>query len=141
VFTWMDRGVWGSWLKSMYGIKEGDGVDGVATVVADHERLVYWDSDREHKKIKLSSTSIFSAIVGADQGLIKAKHSENIVERVVRHLNTKLTALETFVVLHPWRMVFFIVVGLVVIYMILKRLVGDDVSDSHSHLKKSERLD
>lgn len=37
VFTWMDREKWGSWLKGMYGIKDGQGVDGVVTVVADHE--------------------------------------------------------------------------------------------------------
>jgi thioredoxin domain-containing protein 5 len=37
VFTWMDRERWGSWLKGMYGIKESHGVDGVVTVVADHE--------------------------------------------------------------------------------------------------------
>jgi thioredoxin domain-containing protein 5 len=37
VFTWMDRERWGSWLKGMYGIKEGHGVDGVVTVVVDHE--------------------------------------------------------------------------------------------------------
>jgi thioredoxin domain-containing protein 5 len=37
VFTWMDRDRWGTWLKGMYGIKEGDGVDGLVTVITDHE--------------------------------------------------------------------------------------------------------
>lgn len=107
----------------------------------------------------LSEASVFSAIDGAELGSIKPKHSENFVERIVRvrlsyssplvlpaercfqNLNNKLTVLGTFAVLHPWRIACFVVIGLIVLYMILKRLIADDTSDSHPPLKKSDRLD
>lgn len=36
VFTWMDAGKWGSWLKSMYGLKTSGDTDEPAVIIADH---------------------------------------------------------------------------------------------------------
>ena len=45
VFTWMDIGRWGDWMKSMYGVKVSgeqepelaDDLDNVKIVIADHQ--------------------------------------------------------------------------------------------------------
>lgn len=101
VFTWMDADKWGSWLKSMYGIKSrADG--SLQVIVADHsvrfffhpcymttltntvQHLVYYDVDQHGETIQLNSASIFSTINGALAGTISYKHSENMVERFAR---------------------------------------------------------
>jgi hypothetical protein len=45
---------------------------------------MYWDSDKTGGKIKLSATSIFSTIEGVKEGSTRAKHSENVLERMIR---------------------------------------------------------
>ncbi|CCL99003.1 uncharacterized protein FIBRA_01011 [Fibroporia radiculosa] len=138
-FVWMDGEKWGKWLKSMYGIK-ADSLPRI--VVANHARLVYYDKDQFGEDIQLTSTSIFSAIHGAAGGTIPYKHSENMVERMARYLNAKLTATETYVFSYPWRTAFFIFLGIAVIILVFKRLfAADSDSREYSHMRKADRLD
>jgi thioredoxin domain-containing protein 5 len=36
VFTWMDAGKWGKWLKGTYGIADAENADVPSVVIADH---------------------------------------------------------------------------------------------------------
>ncbi|PPQ88692.1 hypothetical protein CVT26_000276, partial [Gymnopilus dilepis] len=87
VFAWMDSGRWGEWMKNMYGIvapSEGEsevgkeaGLEDVKVVIADHSRLIYYDTDHLQNPIKAtSSASIFAALDDAASGLSSYKHSE-----------------------------------------------------------------
>ncbi|KAH9843500.1 thioredoxin-domain-containing protein [Rhodofomes roseus] len=137
-FVWMDAGKWGKWLKSMYGVKPDNGPQ---VVVADHSRLVYYDVDQYGEKIQLTTTSVFSAVQGAQAATIAYKHSENIVERLARYLNNKLTSIESFVLLYPWRTLSFVVLGILVVFFIARRILSSDFEAGHGAYRKSDRLD
>ena len=104
VFTWMDAEKWGTWLKSMYGLKAGSLP---RAIVADHsvsddseqvgksklltatwggalQRLVYYDTDPFGESVKMTAASLFPTINGAAKGTLAYKHSENMVERLAR---------------------------------------------------------
>jgi len=101
VFAWMDTGKWASWMKSMYGVAAGPESE-PAIVIADHgvgilseissslvdrlrlQVLIYYDTDQSGQSIKLTSTSIFSAIDGIATGSVRPKNSENMVQRMAR---------------------------------------------------------
>ncbi|KAI8984891.1 thioredoxin-domain-containing protein [Trametes punicea] len=139
VFTWMDADKWGSWLKSMYGLKSGSLP---RAIVANHSSLVYYDTDQFGDTIQLTSASLFSAINGAVKGTISYKHSENIVERLARYLNQKLVSLETYVSANPWHTAFYALVVLTLLGLGLKRLLADtEPSREGGYLRKEGRLD
>ncbi|KAI0077603.1 thioredoxin-domain-containing protein [Panus rudis PR-1116 ss-1] len=139
VFTWMDADKWGKWLKNMYGIRT-DSLPGV--VVADHHTLVYYDTEQTGQKIQLSPASVFSALNGVLNKTIPYKHSENIVERFARYINTKLVSLEQTIAHHPWRFVMFVVGALVLVVWFIKKMVWDDSMNdySHPHRGRGEKL-
>ena len=118
------------------------------------------------------STSIFSAVEGAAWGKIAAKHSENFVERLARvgvscvfhssscsfsccstslttiltllqYLNNKMTWIESYVLLHPLHAVFFVGCVFVLVFLGLRRFVGDDVAGEreYGNTRKGGRLD
>jgi protein disulfide-isomerase-like protein len=139
VFTWMDADQWGSWMKSMYGVK----VNGQPkVVVADHNRLIYWDRDTTGQPIQLNAVSIFSAIEGVYSNKIRSKHSENILERLLRVFNSSLTRTEGFIIAHPYMAVLMILGFLAAVVMAIKKLLDDD-SDLQSGYRytKGGRLD
>ncbi|KAH7930318.1 thioredoxin-like protein [Leucogyrophana mollusca] len=140
VFTWMDRDQWGSWMKSMYGIKA---TTEPAVVVTDHSRLLYYDKDSNGQSIQLTSVSVFSAIEGALSGTIRPKHSENFMERLVRYFNSRLVAFEEFVVEHPYFIAFLGLGFLTVMFVVLKRAMSDELGDLQTDRRhgKSSRLD
>ncbi|THH16918.1 hypothetical protein EW146_g3797 [Bondarzewia mesenterica] len=138
VFTWMDADRWASWLKSMYGITGSGDV-----VIVDHGKLIYYDTEPSGDKIQLSSTSILAALKGALSGGYRAKHSENVVERMARYLNNKLTSIETVVTSHPVMSVSVLIVGIIGLFLGLKKLFNDDETNGYyQHGNgKGERLD
>ncbi|KAG6816905.1 hypothetical protein H0H87_001858 [Tephrocybe sp. NHM501043] len=143
VWTWMDAERWKDWMKSMYGIVVRENVhdlEDVSVVLTDHKRLVYWDKDEDEDRLKItSSKALFAAVEDAVAGKIPYKNSENLVERIARYLNTKMTSLEIYVVTYPWRAAFFIFIFFVAVFLGLRRLVRDDVSQ-HEY-RKVDRLD
>ncbi|RPD62164.1 thioredoxin-domain-containing protein [Lentinus tigrinus ALCF2SS1-7] len=136
VFTWMDADAWGSWLKSMYGIKANMLP---MTVVADHSRLVYYDTDPFGEAVKLTASSLFPTINGAARGTLAHKNSENFVERLARYLNNKLIALELYVVNNPWHTAFFAMIGMIGLGLGVKKLLAE--SDEARDMRKGDRLD
>ncbi|KAG5719962.1 Thioredoxin domain-containing protein 5, partial [Termitomyces sp. T112] len=140
VWTWMDAEKWKNWMKSMYGIvvkEEDDDLDDVPVVVADHQRLVYYDRDSHNHRLEVSSSkSLFETVEAAAAGKLSYKHSENLVERVARYLNTKMVSLETYVVTYPWRAATFLCMIFVGIFFVLKRWLADD-----GDYRKVDRLD
>ncbi|KZT20616.1 thioredoxin-like protein [Neolentinus lepideus HHB14362 ss-1] len=138
VFTWMDAGKWSKWLKSMYGIRSGD-LPGV--VIADHQSLMYFDTDQEGHKIALTADSVFSALDGIHKGVIKSKHSENAIERLARYLNAKMIAIEYYVSHHPWRTLSFAVLFLVALAITAKRFLASESVYEYRDMHKSDRLD
>ncbi|EKM82138.1 hypothetical protein AGABI1DRAFT_55318 [Agaricus bisporus var. burnettii JB137-S8] len=143
IFTWMDNEVWKDWLKNMYGIKheDDDDLDDVRVVIADHARLVYYEEDVSGHKIKLTkSDTLFATIEKATTGELHYKHSQNRVERLARWLNHKLSGVEVYVTAHPYKSVFFLVGGIVVVFTLLIRWLGSSVPHDRDHYKSS-RLD
>ncbi|TCD69206.1 hypothetical protein EIP91_008502 [Steccherinum ochraceum] len=142
VFTHMDSDKWASWLKSMYGIK---GADLPSIVIANHSKLIYWDTDAFGRKIKFESVSIKSAITAASHGSIPYRHSENIVERMARYLNGKMEGVEHFVSNRPWTVVGFIVAAVIGIFLFLRYLLRDDIPMDGGQYRrldgKTSRLD
>ncbi|KAI0773638.1 thioredoxin-like protein [Fomes fomentarius] len=139
VFTWMDADKWGSWLKSMYGLKAGSFPK---AVVANHSRLVYYDTDPFGESVKLTAASLFPTINGAANGTLAYKHSENVVERLARYLNNKLVSIENYVSENPWHSASFAVVGMIGLGLGVKRLLAEsDEARDGGYLRKSERLD
>ncbi|KAF8897127.1 thioredoxin-like protein [Infundibulicybe gibba] len=134
VFAWMDADRWADWLKSMYGVPKMDvsesDLEDVHVIIADHQHLVYYNTDSTGGRIKLtSSESIFSAIEGAITGVIPPKHSENYIERFARYLNGGISSLEAYVINNVMSTVFIVVCILIVVFLTLKRLISDDLSD------------
>ncbi|TFK28589.1 protein disulfide isomerase [Coprinopsis marcescibilis] len=148
IFTWMDAERWKDWMKSMYSIRvdedEGD-LDDVKVIVASHKDLVYYDTDRTGRSLKITATpSLFAALEDIVNGKIGYKNSENIVERLARHLNKKMMAFEAYVIEYPFRFVFFLISGFAVVFWLIYRWVGSDVHslERGDHLKaKGGRLD
>ncbi|KAH9936885.1 thioredoxin-domain-containing protein [Epithele typhae] len=141
VFAWMDADRWGAWLKSMYGLRAGAGAGAPAVVVANHARLVYWDTDPFGEKLQLSQSSLFPTINSAAHGTLAYKHSENVVERLARFLNGKLISLETYVSTNPWHTAFFAVAVLVALGLGVRRLLADDDAREGGYYRKGDRLD
>lgn len=104
-FAWMDGERWSKWLKSMYGVVD-TGTGSLSVIVADHavcvlrvppsvvrmpdahvritQNLVYYDVETHGSKIQLTYSSIASTLESIAKGTVKAKHSENFLERTVR---------------------------------------------------------
>ncbi|KAJ7461840.1 protein disulfide isomerase [Mycena galericulata] len=144
VFTWMDAEKWESWMKSMYGIKKGRGdeIEDVPVVIADHKILKYYNTERSDAVIKLTSPSIFSALEGAASGTIRAKDSENFVERMARYLNDKLTTVEGYILERPFYMLAILSVILTIAYLVVRWFLGDDSAHDREHgYRKSGRMD
>ncbi|KAF8164798.1 protein disulfide isomerase [Crassisporium funariophilum] len=151
VFTWMDVDKWAEWMKSMYGItpavdkEKVGGIENVKVVIADHSKLIYYDSDRSGNAIKFtSSASIFSAVDDAASGKTSFKHSENMVERIARYLSNKLKSIETYVVEKPMNAILFILIAVGLLFWGLHRLIGNDTSsevDFRDYKGKNGRLD
>ncbi|KAH9065077.1 thioredoxin-domain-containing protein [Lactarius deliciosus] len=137
VFTWMDQGRWAKWLKSMYGI------NGPAQVViTDHSRLVYYDQTRAGSRLTLDDTSILPALGDAMRGTLSVRHSENIIERLARYINKKFIAVEGMVSDHPWVIVAFFVLGVLVVFSVIKRLFLDEENYApQTRGRKEARLD
>jgi len=139
VFTWMDADQWGKWMKSMYGVKVKEQPK---VVVADHNRLIYWDRDTTGQPIQLNTVSIFSAIEGIYDSKIRSKHSENILERSLRVFNSSLTSTEGFIIAHPYMAVLLILGFLAAVVMAIKKLLDDDTDLQAGHRNiKGGRLD
>ncbi|EJD00787.1 thioredoxin-domain-containing protein [Fomitiporia mediterranea MF3/22] len=130
VFTWMDGEKWASWMKSMYGIKDVSVTD-PRVVVADHQKLVYYDTNAKGSKIVLDAQSVTEAVRDVLSGHVSYKHSENILERTARGLNDLLTSLETTIYTHPYRAALAFLGFIVGLVWLIKRLVTEDIPSSY----------
>lgn len=140
VFTWMDTDQWGKWMKNMYGIKVAGEPE---VVVADHQRLLYYNKDGSGQLIKLNFVSISSALEPILQGKARPKHSQNIFERVVQVLNSSVVRLGQSIATHPYVTVLFVLGFLASAFMAITKLLRDDFEDSHPDKRyaKSGRID
>jgi len=151
VFTWMDVDAWGKWMKSMYGIQSNDDnhhhqdLEDVKIIIADHSKLIYYETDRAGSPIKMSSSAkLFSAVDDAASGQSPYKHSENYVERLARFLSSKLKSVETFVYDKPFHALFILLFGVAFIFWMLHKLIGNDVSSTNNFKEykgRNARLD
>ncbi|KDQ14118.1 hypothetical protein BOTBODRAFT_32911, partial [Botryobasidium botryosum FD-172 SS1] len=136
VFVWMNVHTWADWLKRMYGITAAD-VPRV--VLADHQALIYYDTDKSGASVGLEGASIMSVLEGIHSGAIASKHSENIFERTMRSLDHNLTNLGNSIVAHPFITLFTVVLSMMGIYRILKRCI--DAEAAQYPEKDPNRLD
>ncbi|KAF8554972.1 thioredoxin-like protein [Imleria badia] len=136
VFTWMDAGQWGKWMKDMYGIKARTEP---VIVVADHERLVYYDKDASGHAIVLNSVSVASALEAILEGTARPKQSRSVLERAVHSLDLSLIWMQAAIVAHPYVTV-CVVLGLIgAVVMALRSLLTDEPADWE--VEKRHRLD
>jgi hypothetical protein len=119
----MDGERWSSWLNNMYGVKTSKMP---AVVVTDHGRLMYSDINEKGEPIELTTNSIISSLDGVIKGTISLKHSENIIERMARYINNKMTWLEGAITGNPYRTGFFLIAFLSLIFLAIKRALADD---------------
>ncbi|KAJ7593435.1 protein disulfide isomerase [Mycena floridula] len=144
IFAWMDVERWQDWMKSMYGmsVKSGSDLADVEVVIADHQSLVYYKTESGGGPIKITlSASIFSAIEAAASGKSTAHHSENMVERLARYANRKMTSLESEILTHPLRTVFFGFLFMGLVIMVLRRFVTEDVRSDRDYMRGKGRRD
>jgi thioredoxin domain-containing protein 5 len=88
---------------------------------------VYYDGDRAGSPIQFtSSTSLFAAVGDAASGKSEYKHSESFIERIARHINGKMIALEGFVVENIFLTVVLFGLGLFIVFYVMGRLLGND---------------
>ncbi|KAL5527020.1 hypothetical protein ACEPAG_5811 [Sanghuangporus baumii] len=127
VFTWMDGEKWGSWMKSMYGIKAESNAE-PSVVIADHYQLIYYDTNAKGNKIAFDTQSISEAVKDVLAGKVSYKNSENILERMVRRLENLATYFTESVAAHPYRTVFFVTVFFIAFVLFLRRIMQDDIS-------------
>ncbi|KIO27085.1 hypothetical protein M407DRAFT_194282 [Tulasnella calospora MUT 4182] len=135
VFVWMDGVQWQKWLKSMYGVKQASMP---AIIIADHDNLLYYDIDQDKKPIHFDGPSVHQALEALEAGQLKAKHSENVVERTLRGFHHKLESFETYFSEHPFRTIGWIVALISLVIIGLWKLVQMDVDP---HAQKRRRLD
>ncbi|KAG8218223.1 thioredoxin-like protein [Butyriboletus roseoflavus] len=136
VFTWMDEGQWGKWMKDMYGIKAGTEPE---IVVADHDRLVYYDKDGTGHAISFNSVSVASALEAIFAGTARPKESRNVLERVINSLNDTLVYLERSIVAHPYRTVLVILTLIGVVAMALRSMFTDESVDWEAEKRYAKR--
>lgn len=135
VFVWMDGVQWQKWLKSMYGVKQ---TSMPAVIIADHENLLYYDTDRDKKPIPFDGPSVHRVLEALDAGQLKSKHSENVVERTLRGFHHKLESFEVYFSEHPFRTMGWIVACISLVIIGLWKLVQ---MDTGHHPQKRQRLD
>ncbi|KAG8900294.1 hypothetical protein FRB99_006135 [Tulasnella sp. 403] len=135
VFVWMDGGnrERGKWLKSMYGIKKNAMP---AVVIADHQNLVYYNLDGDKKPITFDGPAVHRALEAVDAGVLRPKHSENVVERFFRSIHNSLQNLEAYFFEHPLKSIFFVALLISVVIYGFWKLIQLDVEPV-----KRERLD
>ncbi|KAF8516674.1 thioredoxin-like protein [Gautieria morchelliformis] len=140
VFAWMDKEKWASWLKSVYGVKKGPDPN---VVIADHGRLLYYDSFPSGAPVTLEQSSIIAALEGIYSGVMKPKHSENIAERFARWLNSCVSSFQSAIVHHPVRSVLLLVVIIVGVIIGIKRALEEDTRKTsvYNNSKSGARLD
>ncbi|KIY51914.1 thioredoxin-domain-containing protein [Fistulina hepatica ATCC 64428] len=138
VFTWMDARRWGDWLWRMYGIKAGDDIP---VIIANHQDLLYYNTDPHGSPITLSTTSLFSAIEAAADGTTTPRSSQSSIEKLAKSLNDKLMAIEDFVTELFKSTIFYIVVVGVILFLLIKRYVLDVPVDPYPMRSKEGRID
>jgi TRAP-type mannitol/chloroaromatic compound transport system permease large subunit len=108
---------------------------------------------------------LFAALEDIVSGKVKYLNSENVVERLARvsslilelvlansyrlallqYLNGKMTGLETYITEYPIRFVAWLVAGMLIIFFVIFKLVGNDASNiergEYVRVNKSSRLD
>ncbi|KAI0029678.1 thioredoxin-domain-containing protein [Vararia minispora EC-137] len=121
VFVWMDAEKWSKWLKSMYGIQGPNRV-----VIADHKDLLYYDTTPDGKRLELTPESIFPSLEAAQSGKLRAKYSENFVERVARTTNGIFMRIERFILENSVLFAFFAFAGVIATIAFIRRILATD---------------
>ncbi|KAJ8085806.1 hypothetical protein PM082_004624 [Marasmius tenuissimus] len=144
VFAVMDVEQWKDWMKSMYSVKPKKTTDlgEVDVVVADHQELIYYNTDVSGSPITLTSPdSVFSALHGVVNGQTKFLHSENFIERLARYLNKKLTAVEHYIVNNPMHALLIVCAAIGLIIMGIRKALSDDNMNRDFGREKIGRMD
>ncbi|KAG9084829.1 hypothetical protein FRC06_003878 [Ceratobasidium sp. 370] len=142
IFVWMDGERWSKWLKSMYGVKKEHMP---VTVIVDHHRLLYYDHDSGKAPFRLEHDNIFAAVESAYLGLLTPKHSENLMERIMRSTNDRLESIGSAAASHPFVTTAMVVGVLAAALWLIRKLVDDDHPtgsyQSTQQWKPSNRMD
>lgn len=141
LWTYMDGDKWGSWLKSMYGIKSSKMP---AYVVADHSKLIFYNQYKSGKPFDSTANGMAKAVSQALEGQLSYKHSQNIAQRIaVSVANYSESIVEAFVA-HPIWMILLIVVAMAIVAWIVSDMLAPDSTPSRpggGKLRLGEKYD
>lgn len=94
IFAWVDAKKYNRWLWNMYGYthKSNSGKEHRQVIIADPNRLEYYNMNFDGQTTTLDGLSIFSALEGVYQGQLQPKSSQNAFEYTIQTLHKRLTS-------------------------------------------------
>lgn len=96
IFAWVDANKYNRWLRNMYGyinkpLKHDENRQ-KQVIIADPNRLEYYDVNLDGQATILDGHSIFSALEGIYQGQLKPKSSQNAFEYTVQAIHKRISS-------------------------------------------------
>ena len=92
------------------------------------QNLKYYDQTPTHKPLDLTEESLFPTLDAALSGSLRAKHSENLLERGARRMNGFFVSLEGLIIAHTFLFCVFVVIGLAGVLLLLRRIIMGDAA-------------
>ncbi|TIB95878.1 thioredoxin-like protein [Wallemia mellicola] len=142
IFAWVDANKYSRWLRNMYGyinkpLKHGENRQ-KQIIIADPNRLEYYDVNLDGQATILDGHSIFSALEGIYQGQLQPKSSQNAFEYTVQAIHKRILSYKQTFIDHPLRMFIISVLLLLAVGILLYTLTIDNKPDDDSlHLFSS----
>jgi len=125
LWTYMEGDKWGSWLKSMYGIKSSK----MPTfVVADHSNLIFYDKYSNGRHFDNSAKGLADAVSQALEGKLKYRHSQNIAQRIALSISSYTQSIVEAFVAHPIWMMLLIVVAMAIVAWVVSDMLASDTA-------------
>ena len=104
------------------------------------QNLIYYNVDAEGNDINLGSfSSVFSALEGVANHSIHPNHSENLLERLARYLNNRMTSLETYIVNNPIHTILMVGLVAVIMFLAMRRFLSDDGWENIAQMREKEK--
>ncbi|TIA98685.1 hypothetical protein E3P94_02465 [Wallemia ichthyophaga] len=141
IFAWVDAKKYNRWLWNMYGYthESNSGKEHRQVIIADPNRLEYYNMNFDGQTTTLDGLSIFSALEGVYQGQLQPKSSQNAFEYTIQTLHKRLTSFKQSLVEHPFRTFIIIVLIAVGLGVAIYAMSGDSSTsmDDGLHLFSS----
>ncbi|KAK4701922.1 hypothetical protein P7C70_g4306, partial [Phenoliferia sp. Uapishka_3] len=127
IWSWVDGDKWGSWTKSLYGIKASEEP---VVVIADSKALTYWKTGINDVQLSISGETVYELIEdGVFPGTLKPQSSRNFVERLGSDLAIKAVSLRDSAIDHPLVALFLSALAMAGVWSMIKWILADPTGD------------